>query len=270
MACLSYLQLLPLPRYHLNWSTYASSNLVQPRELRSRCKWGPLAIDASNAADVVKGKKVRTRKISKKEDVIMEDKGSEAEIIDQDEPSFNGNVEEEIEDDLELIKDDGEDISFTYGWPPLVCCFGSAQHAFVPSGRPANRLLNYEIHESMKDALWSPENFVRAPGGSASAVAIALSTLGGKVAFMGKLADDDYGQAMMYYMNVNNVQTRLVCIDSKRATTVSLMKIGKRGRLKMSCVKPCAEDCLTKSEINIDVLKEAKMFYFKDTFPACS
>ncbi|KAK4263606.1 hypothetical protein QN277_028995 [Acacia crassicarpa] len=345
MACLSYLQLLPLPRYHLNWSTYASLNLVQPREVRSRCKWGPLAIaktttaslgsvieesndnesiegkkttssakrkkaaaktkkkstdespeengnllvtsegsteesssassndskkksrrtrkkDASNAADVEKEKKVRTRKISKKEDVIMEDKGSEAEISDQDEPSFLENVEEEIEDDLELIKDDGEDISFTYGWPPLVCCFGSAQHAFVPSGRPANRLLNYEIHESMKDALWSPEKFVRAPGGSAGAVAIALSTLGGKVAFMGKLADDDYGQAMLYYMNINNVQTRSVHIDSKRTTTVSLMKIGKRGRLKMSCVKPCAEDCLTKSEINIDVLKEAKMFYF--------
>lgn len=191
----------------------------------------------------------------------MEDKGSESEISDQDEPSFIENVEEEIEDDLDFIKDDGEDISFTYGWPPLVCCFGSAQHAFVPSGRPANRLLNYEIHERMKDALWSPEKFVRAPGGSAGSVAIALASLGGKVAFMGKLADDDYGRAMLYYMNVNNVQTRSVRIDSKRATAVSLMKVGKRGRLKMSCVKPCAEDCFSKSEINIDVLKE--VCYFK-------
>lgn len=348
MACLAYLQLLPLPRYHLNWSYYASSNLVQLRELRSGCKWGPLAMakksaaslgsvveesnenesvsgkkktrsaktkkaatrtkkkstdesleenanllvisdgsieesssassddsktksrrtrkkDASNAANVeeeMKKKKVRTRKIPMKEVVIIEHKGSEAEISDQDEPVFIENADEEIEDDLELIKDDGEDISFTYGWPPLVCCFGSAQHGFVPSGRRANRLINYEIHESMKDALWSPEKFVRAPGGSAGSVAIALASLGGKVAFMGKLADDDYGQAMLYYMNVNNVQTRSVRIDSKRATAVSLMKIGKRGRLRMSCVKPCAEDCLTRSEINIDVLKEAKMFYF--------
>lgn len=203
-----------------------------------------------------KKEKVRTRKISKKEDVVMEDKGSEAESSDQDEPSFIENAEEEIEDDLELVKDGGEDISFTYGWPPLVCCFGSAQHAFVPSGRPANRLLNYEIHDRMNDALWSPEKFVRAPGGSAGAVAIALANLGGKVAFMGKLADDEYGQAMLYYMNVNNVQTRSVRVDSKRATAMSLMKIGKRGRMKMSCAKPCAEDCLTKSEINIDVLKE--------------
>lgn len=167
-------------------------------------------------------------------------------------------MEAEGEEDLEI--DEGEDISFTYGWPPLVCCFGAAQHAFVPSGRPANRLIDYEIHERMKDALWAPEKFVRAPGGSVGSVAIALASLGGKVAFMGKLGDDDFGQGMLYYMNANKVQTRSVCIDGKRATTVSYMKIGKRGRLRMTCVKPCAEDSLSKTEINIDVLKEVKDF----------
>ncbi|AES97072.1 putative fructokinase [Medicago truncatula] len=224
--------------------------------------------DASSSAvleeekEVKEVKKVTRRRKPKEENIILEDKGGgEAEISDIDEPSFIENVEDEIDDGLDLEKYDGEDISDTYGWPPLVCCFGAAQHAFVPSGRPANRLIDHELHERMKDALWSPEKFVRAPGGCAGSVAIALASLGGKVAFMGKLADDEYGQAMLYYMNANNVQTRSVSIDSKRATGVSLMKIGKR-KLKLSCVKPCAEDCLTKSEINIDVLKEAKMFYF--------
>ncbi|KAL5100046.1 hypothetical protein RYX36_004373 [Vicia faba] len=225
--------------------------------------------DASSSAgleeekEVKEKKKVTKQRKPKEENVILEDKDvvAEGEIGDQDEPSFIENMEDESDDGLELIKDDGEDISYTYGWPPLVCCFGSAQHAFVPSGRPANRLIDHELHERMKDALWSPDKFVRAPGGSAGSVAIALASLGGKVAFMGKLADDDYGQGLLYYMNANNVQTRSVSIDSKRATGVSLMKIGKR-KLKLSCVKPCAEDCLTKSEINIDVLKEAKMFYF--------
>lgn len=224
--------------------------------------------DASSSAaleeekEVKEVKKVTRRRKPKEENIILEDKGGgEAEIGDIDEPSFTENVEDETDDGLDLEKYDGEDISDTYGWPPLVCCFGAAQHAFVPSGRPANRLIDHELHERMKDALWSPEKFVRAPGGCAGSVAIALASLGGKVAFMGKLADDEYGQAMLYYMNANNVQTRSVSIDSKRATGVSLMKIGKR-KLKLSCVKPCAEDCLTKSEINIDVLKEAKMFYF--------
>jgi hypothetical protein len=219
------------------------------------------SIDASSSAVLEKEKelkevkKVTRRRKPKEEKVILEDKDGEFEVNDQDEPSFIENVEDENDDGFELVKDDGEDISDTYGWPPLVCCFGAAQHAFVPSGRPANRLIDHELHERMKDVLWSPEKFVRAPGGCAGSVAIALASLGGKVAFMGKLGDDDYGQAMLYYMNANNVQTRSVSIDSKRATAVSLMKIGKR-KLKLSCARPCAEDCLTKSEINIDVLKE--------------
>ncbi|KAL9423572.1 hypothetical protein AB3S75_035623 [Citrus x aurantiifolia] len=207
-------------------------------------------------------KKVRRRKTTKKIGDETEDQGNESEISDVEEYTFINNVDDESKGEIELEKDDGEDISFTYGWPPLVCCFGSAQHAFVPSGRPANRLIDHEIHERMKDALWAPEKFIRSPGGCTGSAAIALARLGGKVAFMGKLGDDEYGQAMLYYMNVNNVQTRSVRIDAKRPTAVSQMKIGKRGRLRMTCVKPCAEDALTKSEINIDVLKEAKMFYF--------
>lgn len=204
-------------------------------------------------------KKVRKKRTKKKDDEI-EHQVSEAEVSEAEEFTFVLDVKDESEEDLELEIDDGEDISYTYGWPPLVCCFGAAQHAFVPSGRPANRLIDYEIHERKKDALWAPEKFVRSPGGSAGSVAIALASLGGKVDFMGKLGDDDYGKAMLYYMNANNVQTRSVRMDSKRATAVSQMKIGKRSRLRLTCVKPCAEDSLSKSEINIDVLKEVNKF----------
>ncbi|KAL6187804.1 hypothetical protein ACLB2K_039199 [Fragaria x ananassa] len=206
-------------------------------------------------------KKVGKRRTKKKIDEI-ESQVSEAEVSDAEELTFVLDVKDEAEDDLQLEIDDGEDISYTYGWPPLVCCFGAAQHAFVPSGRAANRLLEYEIHERKKDALWAPEKFIRSPGGCAGSVAIALASLGSKVAFMGKLGDDDYGKAMLYYMNANNVQTRSVPMDSRRSTAVSQMKIGKRNRLRLTCVRPCAEDSLTKSEINMDVLKEAKMFYF--------
>lgn len=196
------------------------------------------------------------RRTKKKDDNDVEYQGSEEEVTDNEESPFIANVEAEIEEDMEFGMEEVEDISYTYGWPPLVCCFGAAQHAFVPSGRPANRLIDYEIHESMKDRLWAPEKYVRSPGGSAGSVAIALASLGGKVAFMGKLGDDEYGKAMLYYMNVNNVQTRSVRIDSKRATAISQMKISKRGNLRMTSAKPCAEDSLLKSEINIDVLKE--------------
>ncbi|KAK1316071.1 Fructokinase-2 [Acorus calamus] len=161
--------------------------------------------------------------------------------------------------------EDGDDISFSYGWPPLVCCFGAAQHTFIPSGRQANRLIDHEMHETMKDVFWSPTSFFRAPGSSSSSVAVALASLGGKVAFMGKLGDDDYGQAMLYYLNVNKVQTRSVKVDGSKLTGVSYMKITRKGGLKITCTRPCAEDSLLRSEINIDVLKEARMFYFNSS-----
>lgn len=232
------------------------------KKTRPRTRRKAASTSTSLEEEKIEKKVTRRRKTKKKDDDDMEDQGGEAEVSDLEEFIFVANVEDESDGDLELGNDDEEDISDTYGWPPLVCCFGAAQHCFVPSGRPANRLINHEIHETMKDAYWAPEKFVRAPGGSAGSVAIALACLGGKVAFMGKLGDDQYGQTMLYYMNMNNVQTRSVRIDSKKATAISHMKIGKRGNLRTTCVKPCAEDSLSKSEINIDVLKEAKMFYF--------
>ncbi|XP_007045823.2 PREDICTED: fructokinase-like 2, chloroplastic isoform X1 [Theobroma cacao] len=238
-------------------STSRSSE-ANKKTQRSRKK----VASASTSVDEQKTEKKVRRRRTKKKDDSMEEQQSESEISDIEDSTLMTNSGDESEEDLELHIDEGEDISYTYGWPPLVCCFGAAQHAFVPSGRPANRLVDYEIHERMKDAIWAAEKFVRAPGGSAGSVALALASLGGKVAFMGKLGDDDYGQAMLCYLNVNNVQTRSLLIDSRRATAVSQMKVSKRGRLRMTSLRSCAEDSLSKSEINIDVLKEAKMFYF--------
>ncbi|KAL8150224.1 hypothetical protein V2J09_020032 [Rumex salicifolius] len=203
-------------------------------------------------------KKKRGKKSNKKIDVTS---SSDVEASDIDGSLYN--TDEDIEDDLdlELAKHEDEGNSSTRKWPPLVCCFGAAQHAFVPSGKPSNRLIDYDIHERKKDAFWKPEKYMRAPGGSAGSVAIALASLGGKVALMGKLGDDQYGQSMLCYLNASNVETRAVCIDSRRQTAVTKMKIAKRGGLRMSTVKPCAEDSLTRTEVNIDLLKEASMFY---------
>lgn len=197
----------------------------------------------------------RARRTKKQTD-DTEDESSDIELGDRERDSWVVNIEDEQIEDLVLQKDGEHDIKG--GCSPLVCCFGATQHLFVPSGRKANRLVDYEIQERLKHALWIPENYVRAPGGCASDVAVALARLGGKVAFMGKIGDDDYGQSFVNYLNVHNVQTRSVCIDRKRVTAASRMKIGKRGGLKTTCVKPCAEDSLSRSEINIDVLREVR------------
>ncbi|KAK8940690.1 Fructokinase-2 [Platanthera zijinensis] len=211
-------------------------------------------------------KKVIKRKSRRKADVSEDQKMEPSKLSDAKEIIMSASVEDGVEKDETLLGDDDEeDISFTYSWPPLVCCFGAAQHSFIPSGRPANRLINHEIHKSMKDMFWTPTKFVRAPGSSPSSVAIAHAFIGGRSAFMGKLGDDEYGGTILYHLNVNKVQTRAIKIDSSRPTSLSQMKIYKRGGLKATCVKPCAEDSFLSSEINIDVLKEAKMFYFNSS-----
>lgn len=190
--------------------------------------------------------------------------------------ALSTNILDSKNEELQLVEDEEEDISFTYRWPPLVCCFGAAQHLFIPSGRPANRLIDHEIHDSKKDMFWSPTKFIRAPGGPSSSVAVALAKIGGRVEFMGKLGDDEYGQTMLYYLNESKVQTRSVKLDSSKPTAVSHMKIAKRGRLRVSCVEPCAEDSFLSSDINVDVLKEvnptlSKMhcFYVDGIYSCC-
>ncbi|PIA26269.1 hypothetical protein AQUCO_09500024v1 [Aquilegia coerulea] len=244
-------------------SEMVSSNAPQdvaPKKTRTTRKKADPTITSSTENK----KKVGRRRKTEKAIDDVNDQESDIEDSNLEWPSMTKTIEEK-EEDLEFTQGEDEDISFTYSFPPLVCCFGAPQHAFLPSGKPANRLIDNEIHERMKDALWSPDKFVRAPGSSSSSVAISLASLGGRVAFMGKLGEDDYGRNMLKYLNVNNIQTRSVSIDSKKLTAVSHMRIVKRGGLRMTCVKPCAEDSFLKSEINIDVLREAKMFYFNSS-----
>ena len=192
-------------------------------------------------------KTVRRKKATKKSENSETEIESDAEI-----PSA---FEDEKDDLLLQESDSEEDSNFTI-WPPLICCFGAVQHGFVPSGRPANRLIDHEIHETRNGVFWNPEKFVRSPGSSASSVALTLASLGARVEFMGKIGDDDYGRTLLYHLNSNQVQTRSIKIDGSKMTSFSRMKLSRRGTLKSSCVKACAEDSFLVSEINVDVLKE--------------
>lgn len=164
---------------------------------------------------------------------------------------------------LDLEKDDAvDDGDIEYDWPPLVCCFGLAQNEFVPTVRISERQMHEDMYSTWKGLQWSPPEFARAPGGPASNVAIALVRLGGRAAFMGKVGDDPFGYKMLQTMNEENVQTRGVKFDPYASTAVSYLNIiHQDGKLRMERVKSCAEDRFQSSEINVDILKEAKMLH---------
>ncbi|KAI4968917.1 hypothetical protein ZWY2020_046247 [Hordeum vulgare] len=212
-------------------------------------------------ADKPKEPKKRGRRKVKAAEQLSDDEGEDQskDLMPSNEIELHSSAND-LESKVEALL--SQDIGEVDKLTPLVCCFGPAKYSFIPSGRPANRLVDREIHSRMKDMFWSPDEFVRAPGGSSSNVALALAALGGRVVFMGKLGDDEYGQSMLYHLNMNGVQTRAVSLDPSAPTAMSLMKVTSRGSLNTSCVKSCAEDCFQQSDINPDVLKEAKMFYY--------
>ncbi|KAF3795525.1 Fructokinase-like 1 [Nymphaea thermarum] len=187
--------------------------------------------------------------------------GKKAEEVDLAEKENVGSKEEEEEDEGGEDYDDMMD--FPFESPGLICCFGAAQREFVPSVRVSDRQMHPDIYSTWKGLQWSPPEFSRAPGGPPSNVAIAHVRLGGRAAFMGKVGNDEFGNDLVYKMNTEKVQTRAVKIDPSSKTAMSYMKIVcKDGKLSMKTVKECAEDSLKSSELNLAVLKEAKIFHF--------
>ncbi|KAL2898494.1 Fructokinase-like 1 chloroplastic [Bienertia sinuspersici] len=158
--------------------------------------------------------------------------------------------------------DDGMD--FPYLDPPLICCFGAVQKEFLPTVRVSEHQMHPDIYSEWKMMQWNPPEFGRAPGGPPSNVAISHVRLGGRAAFIGKVGDDDFGEELVYMMNKERVQTRAVKFDSnvKTGCTYMRVKFTDDGKMKMEKVKEAAEDSLVASELNLAVLKEARIFHF--------
>ncbi|CAH9088924.1 unnamed protein product [Cuscuta epithymum] len=174
---------------------------------------------------------------------------------------FVSYIEPQVNPDEVDDYDDG--IDFPYENPPLICCFGSAKKEFLPTVRVSPEQMDPDIYSEWKMLQWNPPEFVRAPGGPPSNVAIAHVRLGGRAAFMGKVGKDKLGEDLVFLMNTEKVQTRAVKFDRIARTGCSYMKIMfVAGKMKAEVVKDCAEDSLLSSDLNLAVLKEARIFHF--------
>ncbi|KAH6806893.1 fructolike 1 [Perilla frutescens var. frutescens] len=169
----------------------------------------------------------------------------------------------ESDDADEELYDYDDGIDFPYLDPPLVCCFGASRKEFLPTVRVAPEQMDPDIYSQWKMLQWNPPEFARAPGGPPSNVAISHVRLGGRAAFIGKVGKDEYGEELVLMMNKERVQTRGVKFDDNARTARSYMKIKfEEGKMSAENVKECAEDSLLGSELNLSVLKEARIFHF--------
>lgn len=167
----------------------------------------------------------------------------------------------------EELGDYEDDMDFPYDDPPLVCCFGAVQKEFVPTVRVHDNQMHPDIYSTWKMLQWDPPEFVRAPGGPPSNVAISHVRLGGRAAFMGKVGADDFGEELVLMMNKEKVQTRAVKFDENVKTSCAYVKIKfEEGKMKAETVTPAAEDSLLSSELNLAVLKEVNLEKIKFKF----
>jgi sugar/nucleoside kinase (ribokinase family) len=80
---------------------------------------------------------------------------------------------------------------------------------------------------------------------------------------MGKVGEDDFGDELVLMMNQERVQTRAVKFDENSKTACTRVKIKfKDGKMMAETVKEPPEDSLFASELNLAVLKEARIFHF--------
>ncbi|KAL1312775.1 hypothetical protein HN51_039370 [Arachis hypogaea] len=251
--------LLPLPPSHHLPSLHHSPNSAKWKSpTHSKLSTSATATDNTNGA-VVETPKRRGRKTKKS--------GTEPTTTKPE----NGTMEPqnaEPDSDSEYEYDDG--IDFPYEDPPLVCCFGALQKEFLPTVRVHEFQMHPDIYSEWKMLQWDPPEFSRAPGGPPSNVAVAHVRLGGRAAVMGKVGKDSLGEEMVLMMNKEKVQTRGVKFDDGVRTACSYMKVKfEEGKMKMVMAKDCAEDSLRGDELNLAVLKEARIFHFNSEVLTC-
>ena len=98
------------------------------------------------------------------------------------------------------------------------------------------------------------------PGGKGCNQAIAISRLGGKVNFISKLGNDEYGKLAISKLKKDNINTSNIIISEKHKTGVAGIHVDKNTGKNAITVIRGAPASLTLKEIDTSVIKQSKIF----------
>lgn len=116
--------------------------------------------------------------------------------------------------------------------------------------------------------------FLKAPGGAPANVAIAVSRLGGKSAFVGKLGDDEFGHMLAGILKENGVNGDGINFDKGARTALAFVTLKADGdREFMFYRNPSADMLLTPDELNLELIRSVRIsssfvcsFYYTYTY----
>ena len=98
------------------------------------------------------------------------------------------------------------------------------------------------------------------PGGKGCNQAIAISRLGGKVNFITKLGNDNYGKLAVNNLKKDNVDISNIIISDKHKTGVAGIHVDRNTGKNAITVVRGAPESLSIEEININIIKNSKIF----------
>ncbi len=98
------------------------------------------------------------------------------------------------------------------------------------------------------------------PGGKGCNQAIAISRLGGKVNFISKLGDDDYGKLAINKLKKDNIDISKIIISNKHKTGVAGIHVDRNTGKNAITVVRGAPSSLTTKEIDTSLFKHSKIF----------
>ncbi|KAL3507081.1 hypothetical protein ACH5RR_032463 [Cinchona calisaya] len=105
--------------------------------------------------------------------------------------------------------------------------------------------------------------FLKAPGGAPANVAIAVTRLGGKAAFVGKLGDDEFGHMLAGILKENGVSGDGINFDKGARTALAFVTLRADGEREFMFYRnPSADMLLTPEELNLDLIRSAKVFHY--------
>ncbi|XP_030470275.1 probable fructokinase-1 [Syzygium oleosum] len=105
--------------------------------------------------------------------------------------------------------------------------------------------------------------FLKAPGGAPANVAIAVTRLGGRSAFVGKLGDDEFGHMLAGILKQNGVNGDGINFDQGARTALAFVTLRADGEREFMFYRnPSADMLLKPEELNLELIRSGKVFHY--------
>jgi len=131
----------------------------------------------------------------------------------------------------------------------LIVCFGEMLIDFVPTVSAVS--------------LAEAPGFQKAAGGAPANVAVGISRLGGRSAFVGKVGDDEFGRMLADILRENNVMDRGIRFDANARTALAFVTLKLNGEREFMFYRnPSADMLLKESELDAELIQEASIFHY--------